>query len=258
MKPGFGVVRARVGRGPRHLGQRHGRRDGPVGLADRGRLRVGEDDARHGVVVGLARRRRGCSPRRRGPGTCRRRSAARCRSRRRSPRRRRRRASARRPRCPLRPGSMPTVSRPRPSTRGRRPVATSSRSPRSSRAVGELEHVLVAVARAPPAACWPRCSSIAVGARAPRRAPRRAARGSRGEQVVHALDERDRARPCRATAWPISTPTGPAAEDEQPPRDLASGRSPRGWSTRRRARAARGPAGSTGSEPVAITMCAAV
>ena len=34
---------------------------------------------------------------------------------------------------PARPGSMPTESRPTPVVRGRRPVATSSRSPRSSR-----------------------------------------------------------------------------------------------------------------------------
>ena len=56
---------------PRRAGR--SRVSAPVGLADRGRLRVGEHHARHGVVVGLARSRRGCSRRRRGPGTCRRR-----------------------------------------------------------------------------------------------------------------------------------------------------------------------------------------
>ena len=40
----------------------------------------------------------------------------------------------------------PTVSRPIPSTRGRRPVATSRRSPRKFAAVGEREDVVVAVA----------------------------------------------------------------------------------------------------------------
>ena len=109
---------------------------------------------------------------------------------------------------PPRPGSMPTVSRPRPSTRGRRPVATSRRSPRSTRAVGELEHVARRRRGAPPSACWPRCSSMPSAAQ------------RLGERVAERLRARGRAagpcprrsrprRPSGATACASSTPTGP-------------------------------------------------
>ena len=52
-------------------------------------------------------------------------------------------------------------------------------------------------------------------------------------------------------------PDGPAAEHEQPARDLGQAASPRGSSTRRRARADPAIGGTSGSEPVAITTCSA-
>ena len=116
-------VRARVGGGARHLGERDRRRQRPLGLPDRGRLRVGEHHARNGVVVRRRGRGRGCSRPPRGPGTCPCRSAARCRSRRRSPRGHPPRASARRPGFPA------ASARRRPCrARGRRP-ALAGRSP---------------------------------------------------------------------------------------------------------------------------------
>ena len=72
---GLGVG-ARVGGRLGHLGHRDGGAEPGLGGADRGRLRVGVDDVRHGLVVGLARTHRGCWRRRPRPGTCRRGSAA--------------------------------------------------------------------------------------------------------------------------------------------------------------------------------------
>ena len=102
---------------------------------------------------------------------------------------------------------MPTVSRPMPSTRGRRPVATSSRSPRSSRPVVELEDVLVAVP--------PRGGRVhaeheldAVAGAAPRRAPRPAA-PARGAARARRPRRAPTSPPKRRTTCASSTPTGP-------------------------------------------------
>ena len=118
--------------------------------------------------------------------------------------------------------SMPTASRPMPSTRGRRPVATSRRSPRSSRAVVELEDIVVAVAsRGGHASAEDELDAVAAQDLVERIAKRR--RLTR-KQVARAFHEHD---------LPAEAPDGlghldadgPAAEHEQPARDgLHTGR----------------------------------
>ena len=101
---------------------------------------------------------------------------------------------------------MPTVSRPMPSTRGRRPVATSRRSPRSSRPSSSSEDVVVAVAagggRVPPE---DELDAVAAQDLAERLAQRR---GLAGEHVS-APSTSATSPPRRRTACAISTPTGP-------------------------------------------------
>ena len=113
-------------------------------------------------------------------------------------------------------GCMPTVSRPSPATRGRRPVATSRRSPRSSRPSSRLEDVVVRrrVARRSRAR---RAAARRRHGAGPRRAPRPAAR-ARGRAVLGALDEGHLAAQAPHGLRHLDADR-PAAEDEQPPRD---------------------------------------
>ena len=79
-------------------------------------------------------------------------------------------------------------------------------------------------------------------------------RGSRGEHVVRALDERHRGAHARERLRHLDA-HGPAAEHEQPARDL--GRAPVASRFVQTPSSSRRPGigGITGSEPVAITMC---
>ena len=204
--PGLRRVLAHVGGGAGHGGQLDGRAQLALGFADRGGLGVGEDHPRAPPCSRRGAPRRGCWPRRRGPGTCRRRSAARCRSSRRWPTVARRRSCG----CPPAPRRARPVSTPRPSVRGRRPVATTSRSPRSS-SRPELEHVVRRRRGAP------RRRAGRSGARCPRRAaPGRGAspsgwRLSLGEHPVRALDDRDLlGAQARAAPGPSPPRPGPA------------------------------------------------
>ena len=109
---------------------------------------------------------------------------------------------------PARPGSMPDASRARARRRAaRRPVATSSLSPRSSLPSAKLEHVVAAVAaRRRRVLAEAELDAVGRERLAERFAERRAARAAAG-------DPRPRParppRPCRASACAISTPTGP-------------------------------------------------
>ena len=128
--------------------------------------------------------------------------------------------------------STPTVSRPIPSTRGRRPVATSSRSPRSSRPSSN-SRTYSSPSRRAAVACIPSMSSIPSRRRAspsasPSGAGSRAARGRRPRRAPPR--RRDGARPA-----PARRPPG-----RRPARAGGGGRpscpSPRGCPRRPRAR----------------------
>ena len=83
--------------------------------------------------------------------------------------------------------STPTVSRPIPSTRGRRPVATSSRSPRSSGPPSKAR-TYSSPSRRAAVACWPSTSSIPSRRSASLSAWPSGA-GSRGKYPVGAFDD---------------------------------------------------------------------
>ena len=150
---------------------------------------------------------------------------------------------------------MPTVSSPMPSTRGRRPVATSRRSPRSSGPSSTLEDEVVAVAPRPGRAARRAPARCRRGA-GPRRAPRPAA-PARWRARARRRSTSTTSPPRRRTAWAISTPTGP------PPRIsrrrgtaviAVTSRFVHTPSSSRRP----GTGGTIGSAPVATTTCRAV
>ena len=146
---------------------------------------------------------------------------------------------------PCASGSTPTVSRPSPSTRGRRPVATSSRSPRSSSRPSNSS-TYSSPSRRTPLACSPKQRLDPVGGE--RLAERLAQRLRLARQhVVHALDERHRGAHAR-TAWAISTPTGPPPSTSSRRGTSFSPVASRFVQTRR-ARAGPGTGGMTASEP---------
>ena len=158
-------------------------------------------------------------------------------------------------RMPWGSASTPTVSRPIPSTRGRRPVATSSRSPRSVRAAVELQDDT----RHRPAARRWRASRASARFRpgaGPRRAPRPAAR-ARGE----ARGRRPRRAPPRRRDAARSA-LSRRLRTRHPARAGGAGQpscwSPRGCPRRPRAHCSPGIGGTIGSEPVATTTCSAV
>ena len=122
-------------------------------------------------------------------------------------------------------------------------------------AVVELEDVLGAVAaggRRP--RIQRELDAVAVQHLAERIAERR---GLARQHVPAALDERDLS-PEAANSLRHLDPHRPAPEDQQPPRDRPSCRSPRGSSRCRRARAAPATGGMIGSAPAARTTCSAV
>ena len=111
---------------------------------------------------------------------------------------------------------------PDPSTRGRRPVATSNRSPRSSRPSSSSRTKSSPSRRA--RSRWPRTSSIPSRRSAsPRASPSGAgSRASRCRRISMSAAP----PPNRRTAW-ATRPDRAAAENEQPPRDhLQAGRLP--------------------------------
>ena len=150
--------------------------------------------------------------------------------------------------------STPTVSRPIPATRGRRPVATSSRSPRSSAPPSSCR-TYSSPSRRAAVACLPSITSTPSRRRASP-SPSPSGAGSRGS-TCPAPSTSTASPPSRRTTCAISTPTGP------PPRI-----------SRRRGTAvipvasrfvhtpssadSPGIGGTIGSEPVATTMCSAV
>ena len=102
--------------------------------------------------------------------------------------------------------STPTVSRPIPSTRGRRPVATSSRSPRTSAPPSNCR-TYSSPSRRAAVACIPSISSMPSRRRAsPSASPSGA--GSRAS-TCSAPSTSTASPPRRRTTWAISTPTGP-------------------------------------------------
>ena len=132
------------------------------------------------------------------------------------------------------------VSRPMPSTRGRRPVATSRRSPRSSLPSAKLER-RTRRRRGARAAGVLRRGAARRRRRAGPRASASPSRGAaRGRAGGPALDDRDRRRP-EAVQRPAPSPRrpGPPPRTSSAAGHLASARWPRGWSTGRRAREAR-------------------
>ena len=111
---------------------------------------------------------------------------------------------------------MPTVSRPMPSTRGRRPVATRSRSPRSSRPSSSASDVLVAVApRVGRVGAEDELDPVAAQDLAERLAQRR---GLAREHVPAALDQHDLAAEAPDGLRHLHADR-PATEDQQAPRD---------------------------------------
>ena len=118
---------------------------------------------------------------------------------------------------PWRVGSTPTVSRPRPSTRARRPVATSRRSPRSSSRPANST-TYSSPSRRTPAGVLAEVELDPV--RRERRAERVAERLRLARQhVVHALDERDRSAQAVHGLRHLDSDRA-AAQHEQPARHL--------------------------------------
>ena len=152
--------------------------------------------------------------------------------------------------------STPTVSRPIPATRGRRPVATSSRSPRRSRGAVELQDVLVAV---PPRGGW-RASRAPARCRpgaGPRRAPGPAA-PARGGSPGRRPRRAPTSPPSRRTTCAISTPADPPPSTSRRRGTafmLVASRVPQTPSSSAQPRDA---AARSDPTPVATTMCSAV
>ena len=253
-KPGLRVVGARVRRGARHLGQRHGRAEGALALAHGRGLRVGEDDARHRAVVRLRARAQdvrrddaalvladvGQRPHAgdvadRPQAVPERESCVDGQPVRLRPRRRPSRARA------LRPAG----AGPWPRAGGRR-AAPSRRRTR---------------ARSPRRRGGPRSRAARSAARcrlrpAPRRPPRRA-RAARAAARGRAPSTSATEAPNRASACAISTPTGPPPSTSSRRGTSVTAVASRFVHTPSSSRSP-GIGGITGSEPVASTMCSAV
>ena len=208
--------------------------------ADRGRLRIGEDDSRHRFVIGLARlaeniRRDDAALILADMGQ--RPDAV---------------DVADRPQALARAqmrvdgnaaalGSMPTVSSPMPSTRGRRPVATSNRSPLNVGGRRRGPGSSRSPSRRAAIACTPSASSMPSRRKtSPSASP--SGRGSRGEDVRATCDEHhlaaETANRLRHLDADRRRRRARAAGAERP-----SCRSPRGSSRCPRGRAGPGPAG---------------